>query len=56
MFHTLVIDGKIEIVVVNILRDTIEGAWVSGLPNLSRIVVAGQGFVTQGEEVNFKDK
>ena len=52
----LVIDEKIEIVVVNILRDTIEGAWVSGLPNFSRIVVAGQGFVTQGEEVNFKDK
>ena len=52
----LVTEGKIEIVVVNILRDTIEGAWVSGLPNLSRIVVAGQGFVTQGEEVNFKDK
>ena len=48
-------DGKVKISVVNILRDTKEGAWITGLDDNVRIIVSGQGFVEQGEEVNFLD-
>ena len=48
-------DGKVKISVVNILRDTKEGAWITGLDDNVRIIVSGQGFVKQGEEVNFLD-
>ena len=51
-----VVDGKINLVTVNILIDTTAGAWVTGLPDTSRVVVSGQGFVTEGEEVDFIDK
>lgn len=51
-----VVDGKINIVVVQILIDTTEGAWVTGLPEESRIVVSGQGFVNLGEEVDFIER
>ena len=48
-------DGKIKISVVKILRDTKEGAWITGLDDNVRIVVSGQGFVKENEEVNFLD-
>jgi len=48
-------DGKIKITVVKILRDTKEGAWITGLDDNVRIVVSGQGFVKENEEVNFLD-
>ena len=51
-----IVDGKINIVTVQILIDTTEGAWVTGLPEVSKVVVSGQGFVKPGEEVDFIDK
>ena len=50
------VDGKINIVTVQILIDTTEGAWVTGLPEASKVVVSGQGFVKPGEEVDVIDK
>ncbi len=51
-----VVDGKINIVTVQILIDTTEGAWVTGLPEASKVVVSGQGFVKSGEEVDVIEK
>ena len=51
-----VVDGKINIVTVQILIDTTEGAWVTGLPEVSKVVVSGQGFVKPGEEVDVIEK
>ena len=55
-------DGKIgiktvdasDIVVFNevdILQSDTSGAWVSGLPNTAKVIVAGQGFVEHGMQV-----
>ena len=49
-------EGTVEIEVVDVLRDTIDGAWVTGLSDVARIIIGGQGFVKEGEEVNFQDK
>jgi len=51
-----VVDGKINIVTVQILIDTTEGAWVTGLAEVSKVVVSGQGFVKPGEEVDVIEK
>ena len=51
-----VVDGKINIVTVQILIDTTEGAWVTGLTEVSKVVVSGQGFVKPGEEVDIIEK
>ena len=51
-----VVDGKINKVTVQILIDTTEGAWVTGLPEVSKVVVSGQGFVKPGEEVDIIEK
>ena len=47
-----VLNSVIRIYTVQILIDTVAGAWVTGLPEEANIVVAGQGFVKEGEEVN----
>jgi len=49
-------EDKVRIDVVQILRDTKEGAWVTGLADNARIIISGQGFVKEGEEVNFIDR
>ena len=36
---------------LDILEDSEDGLWVSGISNLSRIIVQGQGFVEDGQEV-----
>nr|WP_136250249.1 efflux RND transporter periplasmic adaptor subunit [Ningiella ruwaisensis] len=36
---------------VNILQSDTGGAWVSGLPDTARVIVAGQGFVEDGMKV-----
>jgi hypothetical protein len=36
------------------LRDTKEGAWVTGLPETARVIVSGQGFVKENDEVNYR--
>lgn len=37
---------------VDVLRDTIKGVWVSGLPSESDVIVVGQEFVTDGVPIN----
>ncbi len=36
---------------LDILEDSEDGLWVSGISNLSRIIIQGQGFVEDGQEV-----
>ena len=36
---------------VRIIRDTIDGIWISGLPDQAYVIVAGQEFVTEGTPV-----
>jgi multidrug efflux system membrane fusion protein len=36
---------------VTLVRDTIEGVWVSGLPDTSQVIVVGQEFVSDGVPV-----
>lgn len=36
---------------VEILIDTVKGAWVTGIPNEANIIVGGQGFVKEGDQV-----
>ena len=36
---------------LDILEDSEDGIWVSGISNLSRIIIQGQGFVEDGQEV-----
>ena len=47
-------DNKVEIYVVQILLDTVDGAWVTGLPEEASIIIAGQGFVKKGDMVKTK--
>ena len=51
-----VIDNKVEVVDVNILIDTVQGAWITGIPEQTNIIVGGQGFVNEGDEVISKFK
>jgi multidrug efflux system membrane fusion protein len=44
-------ENRVRFVPVEILRSTSEGVWVSGLPQTTRIIAVGQGFVTDGEPV-----
>ena len=39
---------------VDIIEDTNEGVWVSGLPNSVRIITVGQEFVNEGDQVRIK--
>ena len=36
---------------LKIIEDTNNGIWVTGIPNLSNLIVVGQGFVENGQEV-----
>ena len=47
-----VTDNLVRIYTVEILIDTVAGAWVTGLPEEADIIVAGQGFVKEGERIN----
>ena len=48
-----VVDDKDEVVFlpIKIIEDTNDGIWVTGIPNLSKLIVLGQGFVKNGEKV-----
>ena len=48
-----VVDGNDEVkfLPIKIIEDTNDGIWVTGIPNLSTLIVLGQGFVTNGEKV-----
>ena len=41
----------VQFVNVNLIQDTEDGAWISGLPNKSRIITVGQDYVSDGEKV-----
>lgn len=41
-------DGRAEFAPVEMLRDTVEGVWVSGLPDEADVIVVGQDFVVAG--------
>ena len=36
---------------IEIIEDTQDGMWVSGIPNLSELIVRGQGYVENGQKV-----
>ena len=47
-------DGKVKISVVNILRDTKEGAWITGLDdNNVRIIVSGKDLLNKVKKLTF---
>ena len=48
----LVEDGKVAFQPVSVLRDTIDGIWVSGLNETADVIVVGQEFVTDGVAVD----
>jgi len=41
----------VEFLPIKIIEDTNDGIWVTGIPNLSNLIVVGQGFVENGQEV-----
>ena len=43
--------SKVEFHVIDIVSTRGDGAWVTGIPNNSQVIVQGQGFVNAGEEV-----
>ena len=48
-------NNQVEFNPVQILEDTIEGIWISGLPEQTRIITIGQEYVFQGQTVNVKE-
>ncbi|WP_414898253.1 efflux RND transporter periplasmic adaptor subunit [Rhodovulum sp. YEN HP10] len=44
-------DSRARFVPVEVIRDTPEGIWVSGLPDDARVIVVGQEFVADGTPV-----
>lgn len=44
-------ERKVEFMPVDILRDTVDGIWVKGLPETVEVIVVGQEYVTQGVPV-----
>lgn len=44
-------DDLVEFVPITLLRDTIDGVWVTGLPDQADVIVVGQDFVTAGVRV-----
>ena len=48
-------DNQVEFKQIEILEDSMEGIWVTGLPKNTRIITIGQGYVFQGQIVNVKE-
>ena len=44
-------NDEVKFLPINIIEDTNDGIWVTGIPNLSKLIVLGQGFVENGEKV-----
>lgn len=44
-------DDKVVFHPIEIVRAEIDGLWVTGMPDTSRIITVGQGFVSEGETV-----
>jgi multidrug efflux pump subunit AcrA (membrane-fusion protein) len=44
-------DNAVQFIPIKIIEDTQAGVWVTGIPNLTKIIVLGQGFVENGQNV-----
>ncbi|MEL7164156.1 MAG: efflux RND transporter periplasmic adaptor subunit [Pseudomonadota bacterium] len=44
-------NNTVEFAPITVLRDTVRGVWVTGLPTQANVIVVGQEFVTAGVEV-----
>ena len=44
-------DDIVAFAPVEVLRDEVDGIWVSGLPERADVIVVGQDFVTRGVRV-----
>ena len=53
--RTVNVDNAVEFRVIEILEDTTDGLWVSGLEENERIITLGQEYVFQGQTVNVKE-
>ncbi|MEP1585303.1 MAG: efflux RND transporter periplasmic adaptor subunit [Tateyamaria sp.] len=49
--RTLDENSLVQFVPVNMVRDTVEGVWLTGLPKRADVIVVGQEFVTAGVKV-----
>ncbi len=47
-----VVDGKANFLPISIIRDTPEGAWVTGLPEQADVIVVGHEYVINGTPVD----
>ena len=48
-------DDQVEFKEIEVLEDSIEGIWITGLPKKTRIITIGQEYVFQGQTVNVKE-
>lgn len=46
--------GLVELHPVEVIRNEQQGVWVTGLPELARIITSGQGFVTRSQPVQMQ--
>ena len=46
-----VLNDVVQIMDVQILIDTVQGAWITGIPDETNVIIGGQGFVKDGDEV-----
>ena len=44
-------DNAVQFIPIKIIEDTQDGVWVTGIPNFTKIIVLGQGFVENGQNV-----
>ena len=44
-------NDEVKFLPITIIEDTNDGLWVTGIPNSSKLIVLGQGFVKNGEKV-----
>jgi membrane fusion protein, multidrug efflux system len=47
----VVVDGAAKFMPVEIIRDSIDGVWLSGLPEETEVIVVGQEYVIDGRKV-----
>ena len=53
--RTVNVNNAVEFRVIEILEDTTDGLWVSGLEENERIITLGQEYVFQGQTANVKE-
>ena len=44
--------GRVQFYPVEIVQSGNDGTWVSGLPKTVQLIVVGQGYVSQGQQVD----